>query len=430
MASIILKTLKPENIRKGVTILKTTGTFEGTGPAPVIINEDITVDSSTVEQQFQAGEGYTGLGTVTVNPYVLDTKSVNSSTSSQTVNSSADGMSSVTVNSYTLDSKTVDSSTVSQTVTSSADGLSSVTVNPYTLEAKTVDPSTSSQTIVSSSTDGLSSVTLNAVTSSIDSNISAENIKQGVTILGVTGTMNYDSDWILAAKTGGTTIDTDTDGLTDTSAGMRELFQNTALTSVTFRDTTMTGANTLYYAFKDTLLQSLSFPNLTTISASNAMRGMCVNTSLTAVSMPKLKYKDGAASVFYETFTGISTHPSLETTPEFFKSNSTSGENFNAYGSVWSSINFVIPEGYTYSNSWNSSGTTYITLKAFYNVTDANILDMLQKLGSVSDYDQVNYTVHFAEARTIQDNADGDYTAAVSKLTTVGWTVSGLTITP
>ena len=146
------KNLKPENIKMGITILKVAGTYEGDGP----VLEEKTVNSSTLSQEVLPGEGYEGLSKVTVNP-------------------------------YTLDSKTVNSSTSQQTVTSSADGLSSVTVNPYTLDSKTVDPSTSQQT-VNSSADGLSSVTVNAVSSSIDSNIQAGNIKKDVTILGVTGT--------------------------------------------------------------------------------------------------------------------------------------------------------------------------------------------------------------------------------------------------
>lgn len=146
------KNLKPENIKMGITILKVNGTFEGNEPAL----EEKTVNSSTLSQEVLPGEGFDGLSKVTVEP-------------------------------YTLDSKTVNSSTSQQTVTSSADGLSSVTVNPYTLDSKAVDPSTSEQ-VVTSSADGLSSVTVNAVTSSIDSNIQADNIKKDVTILGVTGT--------------------------------------------------------------------------------------------------------------------------------------------------------------------------------------------------------------------------------------------------
>ena len=56
---------------------------------------------------------------------------------------------------------------------------------------KTVSPSTSSQSVsADSGYSGLGTVTVNAVTSSIDNNIAAGNIKKDVTILGVTG--NYD----------------------------------------------------------------------------------------------------------------------------------------------------------------------------------------------------------------------------------------------
>ena len=131
MATVIIKdkNLKPENIKKGVTILKTTGTLDASGGGSISLQEK-SVNSSTSDQVVTPGSGY--------------------------------------------------------------DGLSKVNVAKYTLDAKTVDPSTSSQT-VNSSADGLSSVTVNAVTSSIDSNISAGNIKKDVTILGVTGTLETGS---------------------------------------------------------------------------------------------------------------------------------------------------------------------------------------------------------------------------------------------
>lgn len=57
-----------------------------------------------------------------------------------------------------------------------------------TLENKTVTPTTSQQTITAGDGyDGLGTVTVNAVTAAIDANIAADNIKSGVTILGVTG---------------------------------------------------------------------------------------------------------------------------------------------------------------------------------------------------------------------------------------------------
>lgn len=58
-----------------------------------------------------------------------------------------------------------------------------------TLSGLVVVPSTSAQTLTpTSGIDGFNQVNVNAVTSSIDQNISAGNIKSGVSILGVTGT--------------------------------------------------------------------------------------------------------------------------------------------------------------------------------------------------------------------------------------------------
>lgn len=57
-------------------------------------------------------------------------------------------------------------------------------------QSKTVTPTTSQQVITPDTGYELASVTVNAVTSSIDSNIQAENIKDGVEILGVTGALD------------------------------------------------------------------------------------------------------------------------------------------------------------------------------------------------------------------------------------------------
>ena len=57
-------------------------------------------------------------------------------------------------------------------------------------ETKTVTPTTSQQTITPTGTgkNALTQVTVNGVTSAIDNNITAGNIKKDVNILGVTGT--------------------------------------------------------------------------------------------------------------------------------------------------------------------------------------------------------------------------------------------------
>ena len=70
------------------------------------------------------------------------------------------------------------------------------------LQEKEVVPTKEKQEIVSDPQyDGLSKVTVNAVTSEIDDNIKAENIKEGVSILGVAGTVKPFKELVLQDKT-------------------------------------------------------------------------------------------------------------------------------------------------------------------------------------------------------------------------------------
>lgn len=79
-------------------------------------------------------------------------------------------------------------------------------------QSKTATPSTSSQTILPDTGYTLSSVTVNAVTSSIDNNIKAENIKQGINILGVEGTFKDQANEIVDRSFTTLNITTDTIG--------------------------------------------------------------------------------------------------------------------------------------------------------------------------------------------------------------------------
>lgn len=121
----------------------------------------------------------------------LDTLNVTPTTSQQTLTptSPLDGWDEVVVAAVTssIDAN-IQAGNIKDGVTIlGVQGTLDVTPN---LQNKTVTPSTSQQSIqADGGYDGLDTVTVNAVTSSIDANIQAGNIKSGVQILGVTG--NY-----------------------------------------------------------------------------------------------------------------------------------------------------------------------------------------------------------------------------------------------
>lgn len=73
--------------------------------------------------------------------------------------------------------------------------------NKINLQEKTISPTTYTQEVVSDSTyDGLSKVKINAVDSSIDSDIKPENIKKGVEILGVEGSLEQGAEVVKKYK--------------------------------------------------------------------------------------------------------------------------------------------------------------------------------------------------------------------------------------
>lgn len=79
--------------------------------------------------------------------------------------------------------------TISDAINNIAEVAGAISKSGIALEVATVTPTKTKQTLVpSEGSDGFGTVTVNGVTAGIDSNITAGNIKNGVTILGVTGT--------------------------------------------------------------------------------------------------------------------------------------------------------------------------------------------------------------------------------------------------
>lgn len=92
---------------------------------------------------------------------------------------------------YVLNGSSTNIAVLSSMLDGLCDDKTNEIVQDVNLEKKHIIPSTISQTInPASDYDGFSTITVDAVTSSIDSNIRPENIREGVTILGVTGAYN------------------------------------------------------------------------------------------------------------------------------------------------------------------------------------------------------------------------------------------------
>lgn len=135
VTSDIDENIKPENIKKGVKILGVDGTHECESKEPVLVELNITPSNEV--QVFTPAEGEDGYSKVTVDA-----------------------------------------------VPESGGGGADPVLSP--LE---VTPSTEEQVIEpADGVDGFSTVTVSGVDSSIDSNIQPNNIRDGVTILGVAGT--------------------------------------------------------------------------------------------------------------------------------------------------------------------------------------------------------------------------------------------------
>ena len=149
-----------------------------------------SIDSNIDAANIKSGVSILGvLGTVV--ELAGETKTINAN-GTYTPSTGKNGFTSVTVNVQpTLVSKNITSNGTYYASSDSAYGYSSVTVNVPTVNntTLTITPSTTAQAFSPTSPyTGFGSVSVNAVTASIDSNIVAGNIKSGVTILGVQGT--------------------------------------------------------------------------------------------------------------------------------------------------------------------------------------------------------------------------------------------------
>lgn len=175
-----------------VTVNVDTVTPYNEGKAAGIAEQKAKLESATFVSNgtYTKEDGYNSVTVAVPSDINNQNKTATPSTSAQeiTADSGYSGLGKVTISAVTA---AIDSDIVAGNIKKDVEILGVTgTYDPQPeLQDKTVTPSTSQQVIsADSGYDGLDEVTVSAVTSSIDANIAAGNIKKDVTILGVTGT--------------------------------------------------------------------------------------------------------------------------------------------------------------------------------------------------------------------------------------------------
>lgn len=252
--------------------------------------------TSSIDSDIKASNIKSGVNILGVNGSVVElkgeTKTITPTTSQQTITPSSgkNGITSVTVNAVT---SSIDPNITAANIVSGKSILgvngSAVKLNGTT---KTITPTTSQQTLAPSSPyNGYTSVTVNGVTSAIDSNIKAENIKKNVSILGVTG--SYEGGGgsqtgfnILSVDSNGNPTKIKTVGLTKFPSGMFRNVSATigfsiALEEIIFDNSAQTLSGTLFRT--QDALKVVRFEGRPSSIASNCFYSM---TSVTDIYVP------------------------------------------------------------------------------------------------------------------------------------------------
>ena len=188
----------------------------GSGGGGTALQPMKVVDASYGEQLIQADIPYTGLGSVLIHALNIANPVFDSSSNTVTHYTPAEdssgnayfGMGSVTINAPVMETRTIDASYGPLTVIRDIEnyvGLEQVNINAPLMKSITIEPSKDESIIynivdegdVAAGYVGIEQVTVPVVTSAIDTNITPENIKSGVTIIGVTGVYNQEFDYAI-----------------------------------------------------------------------------------------------------------------------------------------------------------------------------------------------------------------------------------------
>ena len=229
---------------------------------------------------------------------------------------------------------------------------------PATQE-KTITPTKEIQEVIPDENyTGLSKVTVNAVTNKIDENIIPENIKSGVSILGVEGTAQTsnlqinDARYLFYNGARLNCINELTSAITDDCQNIESMFHacNTQLTEVPFFKT---GNGT---SFTRTFYQC---------------------TSITEIPQFDLKNAFGVSYMF-------SSCSNLTTVPELDLSKATNLSEFITYCSKLTTLGGFKNLGMNYSTSMSANTNQYRLVLTNVNLTHESLMNVINKLYDIA----------------------------------------------
>lgn len=189
--------------------------------------------------------------------------------------------------------------------------ISAIPSSTPTIDSLTVTPMTTSQTITAGSgVDGYSPINVEAVTSSIDSNIVAGNIKKNVTILGVTGSYEgsggigipraVDSQGNYGVPTSSFTFSLPSNAIRIKEAALYAALEGSGVTSVDLHSVQNIENLGLRGAFGNcSKLSSVDLSSLTTLSGSQAMYATFRKCGLRQISLPMLDTVSGSQAMSF-----------------------------------------------------------------------------------------------------------------------------------
>ena len=288
-----------------------------------------------------------------------------------------------------------------------------------TKEPLTITPSTTEQQFSSNDSSKYDPITVEPVTSAIDSNIQPENIKEGVSILGVAGTLS--------------------------SGGGSDVFVVSPETRFGYSTFTEIPSNYDFREFSNATDASYLFygcSSLTTVpqfdlsSATNLRSLFCNCSSLTTVPSLNISSATDLRSLF-ENCSSLTTVPQLNTPSATKVSNLFYGcPSLTTVGGIdFSGLTSNLTGLFGWSS--NMSNITHFIVNGKINVSisdnygikalTAIDYDSVKSILAAADRTDNNDAKELAFNRTMADQ-NGELAALVSSCTSKGWTISGLTL--